>query len=101
MISFNLGETIQNAATVKTIDNIPNISAIIGVKGYIKWTKNSTYQGTVSIPYTNLTGTDFDQIFNIYNHDNGDIKFAYFLKTLAFDNQDAQIVIEYTKTTDV
>ena len=96
VINFNLGETIQDNSTTKTIDNIPNISAIIDVKGYIKWTKEST-TGTVSIPYTHLTGTDFDQIFTVYNHDNGDIKFSYFLKTLAFDNQDAQIVIEYIK----
>ena len=96
VINFNLGETTQDVSTAKIIDNIPNISAIIDVKGYIKWKKNSD-GGTVSIPYTHLSGTDFDQIFTIYNYDNGNIKFSYFLKTLAFDNQDAQIVIEYIK----
>ena len=96
VIEFNMGTTTQGRSSTKVIDNIPNISAIVGMNGYVRWSVGVA-NGTAGIPYIHMEGTNIDQMFTVYCNGTGDITLAYYLTTPAYDNENGQVIIEYIK----
>lgn len=89
-----LSNYVTNSRSVVIFDTQPTFRI---VKRY-GWVEYSS--GRVPIPYT-YPGATTEQVFDVYqDYNDGGLRFVYYSITSAYNNQNYEITIEYTKTTD-